>query len=175
MNFRIVRIGRISGHRGFSMVELAVTLSIVGIILSSILTRVLFYQREAEKLATDQVVRALRQSLQLQLASLMARGRIGDLPGLLEQNPMDWLARKPSNYLGAFYEVTAMELDVGNWYFDKKEKKLVYLFSHSENYGPFEINQLNFKVKLVNNRDNAVEHLGGNDLIKGAILVEVAP
>jgi general secretion pathway protein G len=157
------------------MVELAVTLSIIGIILSSILTRVLFYQSEAEKLATDQVVRALRQSLQLQLASLMARGRIGDLPGLLEQNPMDWLARKPSNYLGAFYEVTAMELDAGNWYFDKKEKKLVYLFSHSENYRPFEINQLNFKVKLVNNRDNAVEHLGSKDLIKGAILVEVAP
>jgi general secretion pathway protein G len=157
------------------MIELAITLSIAGIILSSILTRVLFYQREAEKLATDQVVRALRKSLQLQLTSLMVRGRMGDLPGLAEQNPMDWLARKPSNYLGAFYEVTTMELETGNWYFDKKEKKLVYLFSHSENYGAFEINQLNFKVKLVNNRDSAVEHVGGIDLIRGAVLVEVVP
>ena len=51
------------------MVELAGTLSIIGIIRSSILTRVLFYQREAEKLATAQVVRALRIALQLQLVS----------------------------------------------------------------------------------------------------------
>lgn len=104
----------------------------------------------------------------------MARGRITDLPSFLEQNPMNWLAKKPSNYLNKLDQARVMALDAGNWCLDKKQKKSVYLFSHNENYRSSENYQLNFKVKLVNNLDSAVEHVGSSDLIKTAILVEGA-
>lgn len=158
-------------QRGFTMIELAVTITIAAILLTALLTRVWFYQREVERIATGQVIGALHKALQLQLVSMVVRGRMNELPGLAEQNPIDWLERKPPNYLGAFYGPGSDELERGNWYFDKKEKKLVYLFSKGENS---DVNQLNFRVKLINNRDSAVRQDKRVELFNSAILEQVA-
>lgn len=163
--------------QGFSLLELTVAVTVMVLLMTALLTRLWFYQREVERLAAEQVVQALRSALQLQLASMMARGRMTEVASLAGQNPMDWLAQKPANYLGAFYSADPAELDTGNWYFDKKEGKLVYLFSHSDNSDSGEPNQLNFRVKLVNNRDSAAKQaVGGNvgaDIFNGALLLQV--
>lgn len=163
--------------QGFSLLELTVAVTVIVLLMTALLTRLWFYQREIERLAAERVVQALRSALQLQLASMMARGRMNEVASLVEQNPMDWLAQRPSNYLGAFYVAVPSELEPGNWYFDKKEHKLVYLFSHSDNSESAEPNMLNFKVKLVNNRDNAVKQAAANangaDIFTGAVLLQV--
>jgi prepilin-type N-terminal cleavage/methylation domain-containing protein len=161
---RVMRV-----QRGFTLMELAIAISIVAILFTALLTRVWFYQREVERIATEQVVRAL----QLQLVSMTVRGRMNDLSGLGEQNPMDWLERKPPNYLGAFYGPNQDELELGNWFFDKKEKKLVYLYSRSENSDVTTPKRLNFKVKLINNRDSAVRQVGSGEIFNSAILEQV--
>ena len=167
----------VARQRGFSLLELTVAVTVIVLLMTALLTRLWFYQREVERLAAEQVVQALRSALQLQLASMMARGRMNEVAGLAEQNPMDWLAQKPANYLGAFYQALPGELDAGNWYFDKKEHKLVYLFSHSDNSESAEPNQLSFKVKLVNNRDGAARQASGSytgtDMFNGAVLVQM--
>ncbi len=160
-------------QRGFTMIELAITISIAAILLTAFFTRVWFYQREVERIATEQVVQALQSALQLQLVSMTVRGRMNELPGLAEQNPIDWLKRKPPNYLGAFYGPSDDELELGNWYFDKKEKKLVYLYSRGENSDVSTPKQLNFRVKLVNNRDSAVRKDGSGEIFNSAILERV--
>ncbi len=163
--------------QGFSLLEMTVALTVVVLLMTALLTRLWYYQREVERLATEQVVRALRSALQLQLASMMARGRMNEVASLAEQNPMDWLAQRPGNYLGAFYLVVPSELEPGNWHFDKREHKLVYLFNHSDYSESAEPNLLKFKVKLVNNRDHAVRQAAGNsnatDIFNGAVLMQI--
>ena len=164
----------VRAQRGFTMIELAVAIAIAAILFTALLTRVWFYQREVERITTEQVISALHKALQLQLVAMVVRGRMNELPGLAEQNPFDWLERKPPNYLGAFYGPSRDELERGNWYFDKKEKKLVYLFSKGENSDASLPNQLNFRVKLINNRDSAVRQDRGGELFNSAILEQVA-
>jgi general secretion pathway protein G len=161
---------------GFTLVELVVSITVIVLLMTAFLTRLLVYQREVERLAVDQVVRALRSGLQIQLASMNSRGRMNELPGLLEQNPIDWLAQKPANYLGAFYHPGETELEAGNWYFDKMDHKLVYLYKHSDNSESAEPNQLNFKVKLVNNRENAARNAFGQqgpDMFNSAMVEQM--
>jgi general secretion pathway protein G len=150
---------RLPDTAGFSLMELAVTGAIIAVLATALLNRVLFYQREAERLAVDQVVTVLRSALQLQLTSLTISGPRGDLVSLTEQNPMDWLEQRPVNYLGPIYAPQVRDVVPGSWYFDKKDKKLVYLFRSGDNFYSRERNQLNFKVKLVNNRVNSAKQI----------------
>ncbi|MEN9868728.1 MAG: hypothetical protein RL748_4318 [Pseudomonadota bacterium] len=164
---------RLRRQLGFSLIELAVTITIAAILLTALLTRVWFYQREVERIAVEQVVRALHSALHLQLVSLTVRGRMNELPGLAEQNPVDWLERKPPNYLGAFYGPAQDELEPGNWYFDKKERRLVYLYSRGDSSDAGTPNHLSFRIKLVNNRDSAVRQDGRPDLFNSAVFEQV--
>jgi prepilin-type N-terminal cleavage/methylation domain-containing protein len=162
---------------GFSLMELAVSIAIVAVLATALISRVLFYQEDVERLAVAQVVTALRSGLRYQLVSLITRGRMRDAPTLAEQNPMDWLSKKPVNYLGDFYAPQEADLSAGNWYFDRKNKKLVYLFSHNDNFDDGERNQLNFKVKLVNNSGNSSKQVeeSGLRIYDGVILDQVVP
>lgn len=172
--------GRGRAASGFTLIELVVSITVIVLLMTAFLTRLLVYQREVERIAMEQVVRAVRSGLQIQLASMNSRGRMNELPGLLLQNPIDWLAQKPPNYLGAFYHPGDNELETGNWYFNKKDHKLVYLFKHSDNSESAEPNQLNFKVKLVNNRDNVIRNASGqqgpeigSEMFNGAVIEQV--
>lgn len=165
-----------SAKPGFTLIELVVAITVIVLLMTAFLTRIWVYQREIERIAAERVVRTLRSGLQIQLASMNSRGRMNELPSLLLQNPIDWLARKPPNYLGAFYHPDEADLETGNWFFDKKNHKLVYLFRHSDNSDSAEPNQLKFKVKLVNNRENGSQNAYGQqdwEMFNSAVIEQV--
>ncbi|MDH5487602.1 MAG: hypothetical protein OEY53_08880, partial [Gammaproteobacteria bacterium] len=60
----------------------------------------------------------------------IVKTRVDDLPPLEGGNPMTLLAETPPNYLGEKAGVDPGKLETGNWYFDKREKALVYLVRH---------------------------------------------
>ena len=88
--------------------------------------RVLFYQEQAEKVQMEQTVRALRSALILQIAERLPQGR-KNLAELIDANPMLWLQRKPEKYLGDRFGPAPGEIPAGCWYFDLRDKTLVYV------------------------------------------------
>lgn len=160
---------------GFSLLELMAVVAVVGILGGTLLNRILIYQEQAEKAAMEQTLSAIRSALNMQFASLVAKGRMSEVPGLAEQNPMNWLAEKPGNYKGEFYTVQPEDVVPGYWYFDSRQKNLLY-FPRSHAYLRTEKNegsQIRYGVKLItNNNDVAVKN---DSLIEGIVLEQVVP
>lgn len=134
--------------RGFTLFELAIAVSIIAILAGALLNRIIFYMEQAELTAMQQVVGTLRSAMHLKVSQLYVSGRMGELATMVDENPMDWLAETPSNYVGEYYVTSINEVAPGNWYFDRRQKKLVYLLNHGKNFSDPTLNVLKFKVKL---------------------------
>lgn len=136
---------------GFTLFELVVVVIVVAIMLAIVLDRMLFYVEMAEKVAMQQTVGSIRSSLHLQTASLIAKNRANELPNFAQQNPMDWLAEKPANYVGEIDDSSRKNVASGSWFFDVKAKNLVYLVHNGKHFrsGNVEPNQVMFRVKLL--------------------------
>jgi prepilin-type N-terminal cleavage/methylation domain-containing protein len=159
---------------GFTLFELAVVICIIGVLAAALLNSVLFYQAQAERVAAQQMAGTLRSALHLQVASLIAKGREKEIADLVLQNPMDWLAEKPANYSGDFYSPKESIVAAGNWYFDRSDKKLIYLYNNNDFGSNTAGNKLKFKVKLATMNSNAVRN-GADEVISGVILEQLSP
>jgi general secretion pathway protein G len=114
-------------QRGFSFVELVVSVSVALILLGILLNRVQYYQEQAEKTAMEGVATSLGAALTLQYGQLIARGKSGDVLTLKNANPVTWLVESPKNYSGEFFDPLAERIEAGNWFFDLKSRELVYV------------------------------------------------
>jgi type II secretory pathway pseudopilin PulG len=133
---------------GFTLAECAVAAGLLGIFVALLVGRVQGYHHEAERVAAEQLVGTLRTALQVRATrAVIERGEHG-LAALLDQNPLDWLSQKPSNYLGEYYAPDMEELPSGNWFFDRADKSLVYLMGNTKTFTSQTSNFLKFKVKL---------------------------
>ena len=122
--------------RGFTLIELIVVITIVVILASVLLNRVLSYQEQAEKAAMQQVASALQSALTMKYARLMTGGIESEAATLAIENPMNWLAKIPDNYSGEFYDVTPRSVAPGNWVFDLKARNLIYVLNRGDYFTP---------------------------------------
>jgi len=122
--------------KGFTLVELLVVVSLVAILASMLFSRVLFYQEMAEKAAMQQVVGALQSALVMQYGHRMTLGMGGELSDISTENPMNWLAQKPVNYLGEFNAIKPGAIESGNWAFDRSVHELIYVPDHVDYFEP---------------------------------------
>ena len=134
---------------GFKLFEFAVATAIFAILVTVLLQRIWFYHDQAEQIAVQQVVANIRSALQIKVAQGKLPGQHVDLTILAEQNPLQWLTEKPANYAGEYFSPTDQEVAVGNWYFDRHDKKLIYLLNNRNSFGSAELKRLKFKVKLL--------------------------
>ena len=123
-------------ERGFTLIELIVVITIVVILASVLLNRVLSYQEQAEKAAMQQVASALQSALTMKYARLMTGGIESKAATLAIENPMNWLAKIPDNYSGEFYDVTPRSVAPGNWVFDLKTRNLIYVVNRGDYFTP---------------------------------------
>ena len=137
-----------TGQRGFTLFELAVVATVFAILVTVFLSRAGYYQRQAEQVAMTQVLGAMRSSLRVQALQLHMQNKRERLPALALQNPFDWLADKPANYLGEFYAPDLEKLPNGNWLYDRKEQKIIYLLSSGNIFSPARVDPMKFKVIL---------------------------
>ena len=140
---------RLRAGRGFTLFELAVTVAVIGILVTVLLSRMGYYRAEAERLAFEQTVTALRAEVRLRTFALAIAGKSGEVGGLAGKNPMNWLAQKPPNYLGEFYSPDTKKLASGNWFFDRSDGLLVYLLNQSNTFDSEGSELLKFKVSLL--------------------------
>jgi general secretion pathway protein G len=133
---------------GFTLYEFAVAAGVLAALVGILLLRTLFYQDEAEKAAVRQVVASLRIALTLRANEVDTKEGKRGLTRLLEENPLDWLAQKPRNYLGEYYSPELKEIPSGNWVFDRRDKCLIYLLSDHKSFSLGASNLLKFKVEF---------------------------
>ena len=134
---------------GAGLMEFGVGIAVLAILIFILLQRMQFYQAQAEQADVATVLAGVRSSLDIKLAQRYLPGKELDMAALAEQNPFDWLARKPANYLGEFFSPDERELEPGNWYFDRHGKVLVYLLNQRKTFGDAVQKRLKFKVKLL--------------------------
>lgn len=123
------------GQGGASSVEFAVCMALMGIFVGVLLERALYYQEYAEKTAMESTAENIRTGLRYKVADLILAGRMSDIPTLADENPMNWLAEKPPNYLGELDAAPADE-PKGQWFFDKRNRELVYTVNNRRHFSP---------------------------------------
>ncbi|HEX2678118.1 MAG TPA: type II secretion system protein, partial [Polyangiales bacterium] len=80
--------------RGFSLVELAITLGLIAVLAGTLLERMVYYQERAEKASMEQVAADLRSSVNLRAAELVLENRFAELDALVLKNPFELLVQK---------------------------------------------------------------------------------
>lgn len=163
---------------GFSLFELILVIIIVALFAGVLLGRFVTYQEMAEKAAMEQTAGAVRSALNLQMARLITQGKVDDIPKIVTVNPMKFMTEQQKNYVGEFYEASLDNIPPGSWYYDLKQKELVYLVYRGGHFqpGPDGMKRVRYKVGLVYNEDlfrnNGV--VAGKEL-GGVVLKEVEP
>src|SRR5712664_2312082 len=120
---------------GASFVEFAVCMALIGIFVGVLLERSLYYQEYAEKTAMESTAQNIRTGLRYKVADLILANRVSAIQTLADENPMDWLAEKPPNYLGELDSAPTDE-PKGQWYFDKRDRELVYTVDNRRHFSP---------------------------------------
>jgi hypothetical protein len=125
----------------------------VGIFASVALERLLRYQEIAEKTAMEANIGALRSAQALQVAARIVHGGVSAVAGLADENPIKWLADPPPGYRGALHDPAQAVVPPGSWYFDLKNKELVYRPQRTRFFAP---------------------HVSGDDRIRFKVIVRLA-
>ncbi|HEX5336985.1 MAG TPA: prepilin-type N-terminal cleavage/methylation domain-containing protein [Gallionella sp.] len=121
---------------GFTLIELIVVVIIVAILTGLFLKRISFYQEQAEKAAMESVAAVIQSALVIQVGHVLARGKSADLVALANDNPMNWLQKRPPNYAGEFNGPTPLSVKSGNWVFDLKSRDLIYVVHNGNHFTP---------------------------------------
>ncbi len=162
-------------RKGFTLFELIVVVSIVAVLAGALLSRVWFYEEQAEEAALEQVAAALQGALTLQYGTLLASGRAGEAELLTTENPMNWLAKKPPNYAGEFFDPALQAIARGSWAFDLKSRDLIYRVDHAEHFAPGKdgIQWVRYHVRPIYERSREA---GGKEsrIVAGIVLEPVA-
>lgn len=135
-------------QRGFTLFELAAAVSVIAVLAVVLLGRLEVVQQEAERVAVRQTLLALRAGLRMQVLELYASDRKNQLPALAGQNPIDWLAEKPANYLGAYNAPEMEKLPQSHWFFDRSNAELIYILNRGNSFAARHSELLRFKVSL---------------------------
>lgn len=131
---RPARNGRfltVAGQGGFTLLELVVVVIVVSLLFLAALDKMWMLQTTAERATMEYNVGALRSALALQFVNRIVRKDEEGIRLLAGSNPMTMLNQVPGNYLGELEGVDPTTLEGGNWYFDRRQKVLVYLVRNS--------------------------------------------
>lgn len=157
---------------GFTLLELVVVAVVVGILAAVFLNRVLFYQEQAEKIVMETTARNIRIGLRIRLAGMMIHNRQSEISLLAGENPINWLASRPGNYLGEYSGSKPEEMQASGWYFDVKEKTLVYLPDMVEYFQPDPAGRkrVRYRVAPVYGRDKENGAVADNKIVEDVVL-----
>jgi general secretion pathway protein G len=135
-------------QHGASLFEFVVSITVAGVLMGFLLSRLWYYQGEAERAAVYITVNNIRSALEIKAMQSKLPGRSADLTFLTEENPFRLLKVTPPNYVGELYSPSLEDIGAGNWCFDRTNKAAVYLLNYGNSFEDSQTKLLRFKVKL---------------------------
>jgi prepilin-type N-terminal cleavage/methylation domain-containing protein len=124
----------VRAERGFSLLELLIAIVILSVLLIVAADRLLALRFEAERAMVQSVTGALRSALYIEFAAAAARGQMAAMESAPGSNPMERLAERPEGYAGEYFGAEPELFEPGSWYFDKRERALVYVVRFPEQF-----------------------------------------
>lgn len=122
--------------KGFTLIELVVVIIVIVVVMGVFVDRMHFYREQAEKTAMEGVATAIQSALVIQYGQIATRGKLSDVAALAQENPMNWLQKKPGNYAGEFYDPVPGAVESGNWMFDLRSRDLIYVVRNASYFKP---------------------------------------
>ena len=126
--------GAPSHLRAFSLLELLIVIVIISVLLVFAIERLLKLRFEAERVTVQSVIAAMRSGLYIEFAAAAAGGQNARIDAARGSNPMLRLSERPENYAGEFFGADPKLFEPGTWYFDARERTLVYLVRFPEQF-----------------------------------------
>ncbi len=112
---------------GFSLLELVIVIVIISVLLVLAISRLMALMVDAERVTMESVAGVLRSAIGMKVAQSIVKSKVSELPAFEGSNPMALLAETPPNYLGELDGADPARIEDGSWYYDKRDKTLVYL------------------------------------------------
>jgi type II secretory pathway pseudopilin PulG len=131
---KAVRLSAARRLAGYSMLELAVVVSVLLILGLIFLNRVLIYQEWAEKTAAEATALNLRTAVRYRaMENLLRRQAPGKLVG---SNPIQLVELPLQNYAGEFRDVQKQQIEPGNWFYDLDKSEICYRIRRRDHFVP---------------------------------------
>ncbi len=165
-------------HDGFSLLELVIVIVMISVLLVLAISRLLALMVDAERVTMETVAGTLRSAIGMKVAEDIVKSTVPELAAFEGGNPMALLAETPRNYLGELDGADPAKLEDGNWYFDKRDKTLVYLVRNKGFFsgGQTDPPRARFAVRVVySDRNGNGVFDAGVDEIQGLRLSPVEP
>jgi prepilin-type N-terminal cleavage/methylation domain-containing protein len=163
---------------GFSLLELVIVIVIISVLLVLAISRLLSLMVDAERVTMESVAGTLRSTIGMKVAESIVKSKVSELPAFEGSNPMALLAETPQNYLGELDGADPARLEDGNWYYDQRDKTLVYLVRNKGFFtgGQPKPPRARFAVRLVySDRNGNGVFDAGMDEIQGLRLSPMEP
>jgi prepilin-type N-terminal cleavage/methylation domain-containing protein len=136
---------------GFSLIELAVVVVVVGVLGGVVLDRVLPLLGRAERAAFLGTQADLQSALLLEAAERITTGDTSRLAELATGNPMRLFLQPPPNYVGSVRAGEADAVPRASWYFDERDGRLAYRVGRQARFDPLGggSDRVEFRVSLI--------------------------
>ncbi len=164
-------------HHGATRLELAITLTLIGVFAVVTLQRIWAFNRLAEPLAVEQMVGTARSALAIEVARRALDEGLGPVAELEGSNPLRLMERIPFTYEGELRDVDPATIPGFRWYFDLDRQLLVYRVGNGERLisslqGP---PRIRFRVIASYDDTNANGRFDGDENLYGLDLQPVEP
>jgi hypothetical protein len=124
----------VRAQRGASLFEVAICAIVFAVLTGLLLERVLRYRADAEREGVVRQVENLRSALLSRVLQAEISGDKTQLRALVGSNPVALLVHAPVGYRGEFDNPAVGKIPPGSWYFDRKQRKLVYVFTRNKSF-----------------------------------------
>ena len=112
----------------------SIVIVIVSLLAVIATDRLLKLRYEAERVTVESVVGGMRSALYIDFAAAAARGHTESIDTAGGSNPMLRLSEKPGSYAGEFYGPDPAVFAPGTWYFDTRDRAIVYIVRFPEQF-----------------------------------------
>lgn len=142
-------------QKGFTLLELVVVIIIISILGLFAIDRIFAIRIAAEQAAVKQLVGTIKSALGLEVAQLALSGNMAAVAKLHKTNPILLLSQSPHNYIGE-KDAPNHITQPGVWYFDKRQKALIYNVTYIENFKTSlkGLPRIRYRIKLIYNDRN---------------------
>ena len=112
----------------------SIVIVIVSVLAAIATDRMLKLRFEAERVTLESIVGAMRSALYIDFAGAAASGQIERIDTAGGSNPMLRLGGMPAGYAGEFYGPDPAVFAPGTWYFDTRDRAIVYIVRFPEQF-----------------------------------------